>query len=132
MYASIDQVVLRIARQMRKCKTRLMRNHRPGRRQQARVIAENSPKWEWLETREALNGASTEEVESEVETETTGPDLIQTEKYPVKPMSPQEAVLQMEFSKKQFLVFLNAKTEKVSVLYRRKHGDFGLIEPTFN
>jgi putative sigma-54 modulation protein len=41
-------------------------------------------------------------------------------------------VLQMEFSKKQFLVFLNAKTEKVSVLYRRKHGDFGLIEPTFS
>jgi len=132
MYASIDQVVLRIARQMRKCKTRLMRNHRPGRRQQARVIADNSPKWEWLVDREALNGAPIEEVESEVETETNGPDLIQTEKYPVKPMSPEEAVLQMEFSKKQFLVFLNAKTEKVSVLYRRKHGDFGLIEPTFN
>jgi len=132
MYASIDQVVLRIARQMRKCKTRLMRNHRPGRRQQARVIAENSPKWEWLTNTEAVNGAPLEEVESEVETETSGPDLIQTEKYPVKPMSPEEAVLQMEFSKKQFLVFLNAKTEKVSVLYRRKHGDFGLIEPTFN
>jgi putative sigma-54 modulation protein len=132
MYASIDQVVLRIARQMRKCKTRLMRNHRPGRRQQARVITDNSPKWEWLTDRDALNGAPIEEVESEVETESDGPDLIQTEKYPVKPMSPEEAVLQMEFSKKQFLVFLNAKTEKVSVLYRRKSGDFGLIEPTFN
>src|SRR5215469_9687290 len=127
MYASIDQVVLRIARQMRKCKTRLMRNHRPG-----RVIVENSANWKWLTNNEAMNGASIEEVESEVETETDGPDLIQTEKYPVKPMSPEEAVLQMEFSKKQFLVFLNAKTEKVSVLYRRKHGDFGLIEPTFN
>ena len=79
-----------------------------------------------------MNGASVEESESEVETETNGPELIQTEKYPVKPMSPEEAVLQMEFSKKQFLVFLNAKTEKVSVLYRRKHGDFGLIEPTFS
>jgi putative sigma-54 modulation protein len=133
MYASIDQVVLRIARQMRKCKTRLMRNHRPGRRQQqGRVIVENSANWKWLTNSEAVNGASIEEVESEVETETSEPDLIQTEKYPVKPMSPAEAVLQMEFSKKQFLVFLNAKTEKVSVLYRRKHGDFGLIEPTFN
>jgi putative sigma-54 modulation protein len=132
MYASIDQVVLRIARQMRKCKTRLMRNHRPGRRQQARVITDSSPKWEWLTDRDAQNGAPVEEVESEVETEADGPDLIQTEKYPVKPMSPEEAVLQMEFSKKQFLVFLNAKTEKVSVLYRRKSGDFGLIEPTFN
>ena len=132
MYASIDQVVLRIARQMRKRKTRLMRNHRPERQQQGRAIAENSAKWERLVNSEALNGASKEESETEVETEVSGPELIQTEKYPVKPMSPEEAVLQMEFSKKQFLVFLNAKTEKVSVLYRRKHGDFGLIEPTFN
>jgi putative sigma-54 modulation protein len=130
MYASIDQVVLRIARQMRKCKTRLMRNHRPG-RQQGRVVAESSAKWHWLSNGAALDGASIEEFESDAEAETSGPELIQTEKYPVKPMSPEEAVLQMEFSKKQFLVFLNAKSEKVSVLYRRKHGDFGLIEPTF-
>ena len=130
MYASIDQVVLRIARQMRKCKTRLMRNHRPG-RQQGREIAENLARWQWLTSKEVLEGALAEETENEVEV-ASSPDLIQTEKYPVKPMSPEEAVLQMEFSKKQFLVFLNAKTEKVSVLYRRKHGDFGLIEPTFS
>jgi putative sigma-54 modulation protein len=109
-----------------------MRNHRPERQQQGRAIAENSAEWERLANREAMNGASMEELKTEVETEINGPELIQTEKYPVKPMSPEEAVLQMEFSKKQFLVFLNAKTEKVSVLYRRKHGDFGLIEPTFN
>jgi putative sigma-54 modulation protein len=134
MYASIDQVVLRIARQMRKCKTRLMRNHRPGRQQQGRVIAENSAKWQWLTNGGELDGALIEEFQSEPESEVeiNSPELIQTEKYPVKPMSPEEAVLQMEFSKKQFLVFLNAKTEKVSVLYRRKHGDFGLIEPTFS
>jgi putative sigma-54 modulation protein len=130
MYASIDQVVLRIARQMRKCKTRLMRNHRPG-RQQGREIAENLARWQWLTSKDVLEGALGEESENEVEV-ASSPDLIQTEKYPVKPMSPEEAVLQMEFSKKQFLVFLNAKTEKVSVLYRRKHGDFGLIEPTFS
>lgn len=131
MYASIDQVMLRIARQMRKCKTRLiMRNHRPGRQQLGREMAENSAKWRWLTSKAALDGASIEEFENE-EKISGEPELIQTEKYPVKPMSPEEAVLQMEFSKKQFLVFLNAKTEKVSVLYRRKHGDFGLIEPTF-
>jgi putative sigma-54 modulation protein len=43
-----------------------------------------------------------------------------------------EAVLQMEMSNKQFLVFLNAKTERVNVMYRRKNGDFGLIEPMFS
>jgi putative sigma-54 modulation protein len=58
--------------------------------------------------------------------------VIHTEKYPVKPMFIDEAVLQIEMSAKQFLVFLNAKTERVNVIYRRKNGDFGLIEPTFN
>ena len=44
-----------------------------------------------------------------------------------------EAVLQLEMStNRQFLVFLNAKTERVNVIYRRRHGDFGLIEPTFS
>ena len=62
----------------------------------------------------------------------SGPEVIHTEKYPVKPMFVDEAVLQMEMSTKQFLVFLNAKTDKVNVLYRRKNGDFGLIEPTFS
>jgi putative sigma-54 modulation protein len=41
-----------------------------------------------------------------------------------------EAVLQLELSDRQFLVFLNAETEKVNVMYRRRKGDFGLIEPT--
>jgi putative sigma-54 modulation protein len=49
----------------------------------------------------------------------------------VKPMFIDEAVLQMAMSTKQFLVFLNAKSERVNVIYRRKNGDFGLIEPTF-
>jgi putative sigma-54 modulation protein len=60
------------------------------------------------------------------------PSFIHSEKYPVKPMFIDEAVLQIEMSSKQFLVFLNAKTERVNVIYRRKNGDFGLIEPTFN
>jgi putative sigma-54 modulation protein len=49
----------------------------------------------------------------------------------MKPMFIDEAVLQLEMSTaRQFLVFLNARTSRVSVLYRRKSGDFGLIEPT--
>jgi putative sigma-54 modulation protein len=132
MYASIDQVVLRIARQMRKCKTRLMRNHRPGRpgRPQPREVPESSVRWNWSHNGSPLFDPDFEDFDEQ--TEAAKPEVIQTEKYPVKPMSPEEAALQMELSKKQFLVFLNAKTEKVSVLYRRKHGDFGLIEPTFS
>jgi len=132
MYASMDQVLDRIARQMRKYKTRLMQTHRP-RKQAVRHLEEKVLRWEWIEP--ALNGQETpvgvEAPPAEAEDGNMEPEVIQTEKYPVKPMFIDEAVLQMEMSTKQFLVFLNAKTDKVNVLFRKKNGDFGLIEPTF-
>lgn len=133
MYASMDQVLDRIARQMRKYKTRLMQTHRP-RKQAVRHLEEKVLRWEGIEP--ALNGQETPVgVEAPpAQAEEGGnrePEVIQTEKYPVKPMFIDEAVLQMEMSTKQFLVFLNAQTDKVNVLFRKKNGDFGLIEPTF-
>ena len=53
--------------------------------------------------------------------------MIKTERYPVKPMYVDEAVLQIEMSNRQFVVFLNAKSEKINILYRRKDDGFGLI-----
>ena len=47
-----------------------------------------------------------------------------------KPMDVDEAVMQMELIDNQFFVFTNSRTERVNVLYRRKDGDFGLIQPT--
>ena len=134
MYASIDQVVDKIARQMRKYKTRLMRRHRP-RRHGIRHLEEKVLRWEWTEEIEEITPADLSSIPPEEETvvqDQSGPQVIHSEKYPVKPMFIDEAVLQMEMSSKQFIVFLNAKTEKVSVIYRRKNGDFGLIEPTFS
>jgi putative sigma-54 modulation protein len=134
MYASIDQVVDKIARQMRKYKTRLMRHHRP-RRHGIRHLEEKVLRWEWADEGEEVPQADLSPAPAEEETvvpDQSGPQVIHSEKYPVKPMFIDEAVLQMEMSSKQFLVFLNAKTEKVSVMYRRKSGDFGLIEPTFS
>ena len=46
-----------------------------------------------------------------------------------KPMDVEEAVMQMELVNDNFLVFTDAKTEQVNVLYRRKNGHFGLIQP---
>jgi putative sigma-54 modulation protein len=133
MYASIDQVVDKIARQMRKYRTRLMRHHRP-RRNGIRHLEEKVLRWEWDDGMEETARAETSPTRAEEEEgvpDRFGPRVIHSEKYPVKPMFIDEAVLQMEISPKQFLVFLNAKTEKVNVIYRRKSGDFGLIEPTF-
>jgi putative sigma-54 modulation protein len=114
MYAAIDAVVDKIARQMRKYKTRLMKKHRP-RKDIVHHLEEHV-----LES---------EPVEHEDEDDGAHHPVVRSERYPVKPMFVDEAVLQLEMSTRQFLVFLNARSSRMNVLYRRKSGDFGLIEP---
>jgi putative sigma-54 modulation protein len=113
LYASIDTVVDKAARRMRKYKTKIQ-NHRP---RKATAIE--------LDTR-----IFSPEADEDEETVSASKHSIRTEKLAVKPMFVDEAVLQMEVSERQFLVFLNADTEKVNVIYRRKNGDFGLIVPS--
>ncbi len=55
--------------------------------------------------------------------------VIETERVTVKPMSVEEGVMQMNLLKKDFLLFRNAATEVLSVVYRRRDGNYGLIEP---
>lgn len=56
------------------------------------------------------------------------PTMIVTEKVDAKPMDPDEAAMQMELSKRNFLVFLNSKTDSINVIYKRRDGNLGLIE----
>jgi ribosome hibernation promoting factor len=58
-----------------------------------------------------------------------GPRVIRVNSSPVKPMSVEEALLQVRGTEREFLVFRNSVSQRVSVLYRRKDGNFGLIEP---
>jgi putative sigma-54 modulation protein len=55
--------------------------------------------------------------------------IVKTKQFPVKPMSPEEAVLQLELVGHDFFVFQNAETIEVNVVYRRRDGNYGLIEP---
>jgi putative sigma-54 modulation protein len=58
------------------------------------------------------------------------PRIINSRSYKVKPMTAEEAILSMQTEENQFLVFRDAeKNEKISVIYRRKDGNFGLIQP---
>jgi putative sigma-54 modulation protein len=57
------------------------------------------------------------------------PRIVKTKQFPVKPMSPEEAVLQLELVGHDFFVFQNAETYDVNVVYRRRDGNYGLIEP---
>jgi len=114
MYAAIDAVVDKVGRQMRKYKTRLMRNHRP-RKDIVHHLEEHVIEQEPVELDDEEDGAHH--------------PVVRSERYPVKPMYIDEAVLQLEMSHRQFIVFLNARSTRMNVLYRRKSGEFGLIEP---
>lgn len=111
LYASLDKVVDKVARQMRKYKTKMQNHHRP-RRAELRHVDEHV-------------------LTHDLHEEQGKTQVVQTERFAIKPMFVDEAVLQLELSDhSQFLVFLNAETEKVNVIYRRRKGDFGLIQPT--
>lgn len=55
--------------------------------------------------------------------------LVKTKRFPVKPLNLDEAIIQMNLLDHSFFVFTNSDTNRVNVLYRRKDGDYGLLEP---
>ncbi len=64
-------------------------------------------------------------------TRTGKPRIIRAQKYAVKPMSVDEAAMQIEVLGQEFIVYTDSKTEQVNVLYRRSDGNLGLIEPIY-
>ena len=58
--------------------------------------------------------------------------IVRTKKFGIKPMFPEDACIQMELLGHSFFVFSNAETDEVNVVYKRKDGSFGLIEPEFS
>ncbi len=108
MYASIDGVIDILERQIRKHKTKL----------QQRKQASETIRFE-----NVVADASTEEND---ETK-----IVRTKRFAVKPMDKEEAVLQMELLRHNFFVFMDGETDEVSVVYKRKDGNYGLIEPPF-
>lgn len=112
MYASVDGAVDKIERQIRKYKTRINRRLRQiGTHLVEAAFTPEGP-----------------EVAEEAEDEAR---IVRTKRFAIKPMSVQEAVMQMELLGHDFYVFSNAETEEVNVVYRRKDGNYGLIEPEF-
>jgi len=100
MYASIDEVVEKLARQVKKYKEKFVSQRKNKNR-----------------------AASTPEAEERI------PQIIKNKSYDIKPMSVEEAAMQMDILDREFFVFTNASTGDMNVLYRRSDGNFGLIEP---
>jgi putative sigma-54 modulation protein len=74
-----------------------------------------------------LRGAAPAEPASETTDEQ--PQIVRTKQFALKPMTPEEAVLQLDLIGHDFFVFRNADSLEVNVIYRRRDGNYGLIEP---
>ncbi len=107
MFAAIDMVVDKLERQIKKYKGK-RRNRRRGSEQPQSVSG-------------GLTGRSSEEE--------AGPHIVRVKQFPVSPMSEDEAIDQMELLGHDFFVFYNANTNSLNVLYRRKDGNYGLLQP---
>lgn len=100
MYSSIDEVVEKLDRQIKKYKEKLV-SHRKGEdREQVPLKSQEPP-----------------------------PSIIKKKSFNIKPMSPEEAAMQMELLDKNFFIFTNASSGSINVLYKRTDGNLGLIEP---
>lgn len=108
MYVSIDLVEEVIERQLRKYKNKLIARHQDG----------GNFKQEFFDTADGVDE------DNEIK-------IVRTKKFGFKPMYPEDACVQMELLGHDFYVFCNAETDEVNVVYRRKNGTFGLIEPEF-
>ncbi|APG26064.1 ribosome hibernation-promoting factor, HPF/YfiA family [Syntrophotalea acetylenica] len=109
MYAAIDGMVDKIERQLKRYKEKI-KNHKPA-NERARQVEKTVFAAESIDT-----GAAE-------------PIVIRSQSFSVKPLSVEEAVMQMDLLNKTFLVFSDASTEEISVVYRRKDGNYGLIVP---
>ncbi|AGL03582.1 ribosome hibernation-promoting factor, HPF/YfiA family [Desulfoscipio gibsoniae] len=106
MYSSIDLIVDKLEKQIEKYKGKLNRR---------RVASEQKAYAE----------------QPRFQDDDDGMQVVKTKRFAIKPMPVDEAVMQMNLLGHSFFVFSNAETEQVNVVYKRKDGKYGLIEPEF-
>ena len=110
MYASIDMVEETIERQLVKYKNKLV--------DKKKAFREDF-------SADYLEADYDDDEEAAVK-------IVRTKSFGIKPMDPEEACVQMELLGHNFFVFLNADTDEVNVVYKRKGNTYGLIEPMFD
>ncbi|CZQ94908.1 SSU ribosomal protein S30P/sigma 54 modulation protein [Trichococcus flocculiformis] len=107
LYGSIDLVVDKLERQVRKYKTKI---HRKSRERGFDI------------------GNEPNLIEEKMEDDENPLEIVRTKRLSLKPMDSEEAVLQMNMLGHNFFIFEDAETNGTSIVYRRKDGKFGLIE----
>lgn len=105
MYASIDLVIDKLEGQIRKQKTKLQRRQ-----------VGDSLRYQYID---------------DVKEDTNEPKIVKTKRFSIKPMSTDEAILQMELIGHNFFVFEDSDNNSICVVYKRKDGNYGLIDPEY-
>lgn len=106
MYLSLTQTIDKIEKQALKLKNKIIDKHH-----------------------KAKKVTSVAEPRDEVKPEAKSPKIVNVRRYAIKPMTDDEAVMRLKDEENQFIVFRDAESEKISVLYKRKDGNYGLIQP---
>lgn len=126
MYASIDLAMDKIERQLRRYKEKLKTHHgreRVHHRQE--LMSQLLVRYDVV----AIPDPEAEALQAEPPSEApAGPRIIRTNEFLAKPMTVEDAVMQMDLMNNDFLVFTNAASNEMNVVYRRKDGLYGLIE----
>lgn len=112
--SAIDNVMEKVEIQIKKFKEKLRDNRRRAKGLSVETQSE-----------------AVEVADDEDEEEMPEPQIIKVNKFAPKPMTVQEAAIQMTINDEDFLVFANSETNQVNVVYRRKDGTYGWIEPIF-
>ena len=106
IYGSVDRIVEKLSSQMSKYKKKIASRHKDSKSIRFEYIPDST------------------EVESEVF------EIVRRKNYALNPMTPEEAILQMELLSHTFFVFLDMERDRVSVVYKRNDGKYGLLETT--
>lgn len=117
IYSAIDDTISKIARRMRKFKTRMLKSHHRPRKGSIKSIEQH------IYQEDHLHDTEEDHVQ---------PSYVHHEQYKIRPLYPDEAIIDLAMSDGQFVVFHNQQSHKLAILYRRKDGEFGLIEPDVN
>jgi putative sigma-54 modulation protein len=114
-FAAIDLAVNKLEQQLHKLKTK--------------IVSRKHPRKELVPAPDEVAEAGTEVAEADAAGEVIDPDrIVKSKQFVMKPMAPEEAVLQMDLLGHDFYFFSNADTGKAGVVYRRRSGDIGLID----
>lgn len=112
IYSAIDEAYTRVEKQLKKFREKVKDHHKTDGEKSDNLKARASAR-------------------SEAASRKSRPRIVMSAEFAVKPMSAEEASLQLELSGNPFLVFLNAATKQVNVIHLREDGNHGLIEPDF-